>query len=282
MTTKLRLWAAGIGAVVLLAVAVVGQLAEVQLLEERPAWGSFYSLQKTNEPPLPFNPFPELPLYGFGLDCFAYDDRLVDYVALQQERLAWQLLSQATTESLLAEGYEMESMDSGPPSPGPGEPGGTNDPPSCDPPLFLTSTGLCLLPPVFLSSNSITLTLTNGEANAQYDLFGTTNLMELALPALSLTNWLWLVRGEPGQTAFTLTNVPLPESYYALGTMLDSDADGLTDAYEMWVSHTDPFNPDTDGDGWSDYYEVFYGLPPGEQAVVPTLSGVTLCVCPLP
>lgn len=128
----------------------------------RPAVGSFYSLQKTNEPPLPFNPFPELQLYGFGPDRYAYDDRAVDYVALQQERLAWQLLSQATTESLLAEGYQMETMDSGPPSPGPGEPGGTNNPPTCDPPLFLTSTGLCLLPPFFLTSNSITLTLTKG------------------------------------------------------------------------------------------------------------------------
>ena len=29
----------------------------------------------------------------------------------------------------------------------------------------------------------------------------------------------------------------------------DSDGDGLTDFYEINVSHTDPNNPDTDGDG---------------------------------
>ncbi|MDP4198108.1 MAG: OmpA family protein [Bacteroidota bacterium] len=44
-------------------------------------------------------------------------------------------------------------------------------------------------------------------------------------------------------------------SYYIFGN-LDSDHDGLTDAEERNIYHTDPFNPDTDGDGLSDYDEV--------------------------
>ena len=44
-------------------------------------------------------------------------------------------------------------------------------------------------------------------------------------------------------------------SYYIYGN-LDSDHDGLTDAEERDIYHTDPFNPDTDGDGISDYDEV--------------------------
>ena len=44
-------------------------------------------------------------------------------------------------------------------------------------------------------------------------------------------------------------------SYYIFGN-LDSDHDGLTDAEERDIYHTDPYNPDTDGDGISDYDEV--------------------------
>ncbi len=44
-------------------------------------------------------------------------------------------------------------------------------------------------------------------------------------------------------------------SYYIFGD-LDSDGDGLTDADERNIYHTDPHNPDTDGDGLSDGEEV--------------------------
>lgn len=43
----------------------------------------------------------------------------------------------------------------------------------------------------------------------------------------------------------------------------DADGDGLTDAYEWRISHTDPYNQDTDGDDVSDYAEIFiYGTNP--------------------
>lgn len=43
----------------------------------------------------------------------------------------------------------------------------------------------------------------------------------------------------------------------------DADGDGLLDADESSVFHTDPTNPDTDGDGLSDGEEVFaYGTDP--------------------
>ncbi len=44
-------------------------------------------------------------------------------------------------------------------------------------------------------------------------------------------------------------------SYYIFGN-LDSDGDGLTDADERNIYHTDPHNPDTDGDGLTDGEEV--------------------------
>jgi hypothetical protein len=43
---------------------------------------------------------------------------------------------------------------------------------------------------------------------------------------------------------------------------IDSDVDGLLDAEEVTVYHTDPLNPDTDSDGKRDGYEVDMGANP--------------------
>ena len=47
-----------------------------------------------------------------------------------------------------------------------------------------------------------------------------------------------------------------------LGTPQDSDQDGLTDAYELLVSHTNPYNSDTSADGMLDGWKVLWGLNP--------------------
>src|SRR3989339_1070529 len=49
-------------------------------------------------------------------------------------------------------------------------------------------------------------------------------------------------------------------------TQLDSDNDGLTNAYETNTSKTDPYNSDTDGDGYSDGQEVEAGYDPTVSA----------------
>ncbi|MCX8107363.1 MAG: thrombospondin type 3 repeat-containing protein, partial [Verrucomicrobiae bacterium] len=72
----------------------------------------------------------------------------------------------------------------------------------------------------------------------------------------------WLGRGQPGQTNFVVAGLVATESYFRLGTLLDSDADGLTDAFENLVSHTARLNPDTDGDGLSDGLELQLGFNP--------------------
>jgi hypothetical protein len=88
--------------------------------------------------------------------------------------------------------------------------------------------------------------------------------------------------------------MPGSEAYIILGTPKDSDKDGLTDAYELLVSHTDPNNADTDGDGipdwfgpayfgtsgvdpwaspagdgWNNYEKYLYGLNPGSFCTPP-------------
>ena len=70
------------------------------------------------------------------------------------------------------------------------------------------------------------------------DVFGATNLLELALPSLSRTNWAWLTRANGRATNFSWGQTNWCERYFQLSIMQDSDNDGLTDAYERLVSHT--------------------------------------------
>jgi len=61
---------------------------------------------------------------------------------------------------------------------------------------------------------------------------------------------------------YALTNQPAFQAYYLLGTPNDADNDGLTDSYELFVSHTDPNKADTSGDGMLDGWKVLWGLNP--------------------
>ncbi len=104
---------------------------------------------------------------------------------------------------------------------------------------------------------NLTFTVAGGSSAVVYDVFASSILA----PAASTTKWAWM-----GQayhcTTYLLTNLPNTQAFLILGTPLDSDFDGLTDAYELLVSKTDPFNPDTDGDGIGDGWEVVWGLNP--------------------
>jgi hypothetical protein len=47
-----------------------------------------------------------------------------------------------------------------------------------------------------------------------------------------------------------------------LGTPQDSDLDGLTDAYELLITHTSPTNAYSSGSGMLDGWSVVFGLNP--------------------
>jgi hypothetical protein len=69
---------------------------------------------------------------------------------------------------------------------------------------------------------------------------------------------LWAWEGQGFRcTRYTLT-VPSATCFLILGTPQDSDHDGLTDAYEMLVSKSNPTNYSTDGTGMADGWEVLY------------------------
>lgn len=102
----------------------------------------------------------------------------------------------------------------------------------------------------------VIFTITGGTAGGRYDAFATA---ALASPVTN-ADWAWLGQGvNCGSYGLNLAN---SEAFLILGTALDSDEDGLTDAYERLVSHTDPYNPDSDGDGWTDGEEILNGTDP--------------------
>lgn len=145
--------------------------------------GTFWLAQKA-EPPWPFLP-PKarelgLPVYWVeGSGMFPVDDRSVDYAAVAA-------LEAALRAAELELGLTGQT-DEGPPVPGEGEIGEDGGSGFGGTPTWQYG-GLCLLPPVFGSSNSISLTITNAEPGAAYDLSVTTNLSPDA-PGLNLTNW---------------------------------------------------------------------------------------------
>lgn len=126
--------------------------------------------------------------------------------------------------------------------------------------------GLRLLPPV-VQGTDLWLGIEGAEPAGWYDLFSVTNL-DAGSP------WRWEMRSAaPGQTGFLVPHVFLPSCFFQLATLLDSDADLLTDAYELLVLKTDPQLSDTDGDGVGDYAEFLQGRNPRAGAV-PDSQGV--------
>src|SRR3990172_4306019 len=75
--------------------AVVTMPVEVSPPAPETLSGTYWSAQLTNWPPWPYLPFPELPVYVVGDGSFVFDDREVDYVALEQEAIACRLLTEA-------------------------------------------------------------------------------------------------------------------------------------------------------------------------------------------
>jgi len=227
----------------------------VKLLDETPTIpaesvpryaAGFFSLQRPEFPPFPANIY-NVPCWNIGNGKYLLSDLDVSYDTPTQNR--------------------MQMLGLGPPGPGDdwtngvGDGGGaitsgivswgTND-------LYLEIKGLS---PNQTNSYLVIHPPWN-ETNGVWDVFGTTNLA-FAVGGLNLTNWAWVLRSGLWQTNVSVINFSISgQSYFRLGTMLDSDGDGLTDAYERLVSHTSPTNTDTDGDGISDYLEVLLGLNP--------------------
>jgi hypothetical protein len=99
---------------------------------------------------------------------------------------------------------------------------------------------------------NVTMSIQGGSDGFVYDVFANA---VLGSENNTNYNWAWMGQGEHCNS-YMITNLPMASAFVILGTPLDSDFDGLTDAFEKLISKTDPYNPDTDGDGISDGEEV--------------------------
>jgi hypothetical protein len=144
--------------------------------------------------------------------------------------------------------YLLDDVDY-PPSPGDG---GTNVYIPSFQPLVLTSNDLYLVITGTTNTGTgitayITIHPPSGTTDGVWDIFATTNLAPTA--------WQWVFRSAPGQTNVTITGLAYPNEFFNAASTNDSDGDSLSDAFEKWVSHTDPNSYSTDGSGMSDGWE---------------------------
>jgi len=182
---------------------------ELVSADKLPRYGTFWSLQRTNCPPLPFYaPFlREANASVYVLDVrqniFLVDDSEVDYVALYQQREAERVLRQVEWENGLltdAEYWELE--------------GGS--------PAALTMSSLASSyaygNAVYLvnmaatnagASVTASFSIAGGTNNVPYDILTATNA------ALPVTDWNWLGIGYTSNR-YTFANQPRDQGFYVL------------------------------------------------------------------
>jgi hypothetical protein len=103
-------------------------------------------------------------------------------------------------------------------------------------------------------SISLTFSVAGGSNGVPYDVFATGVLTS----PITNADWAWI--GQAYQCVTNqITGITNPTCFLILGTPQDTDNDGLTDAYELLVSHTNPSQSDTFG-GLPDAWLVMNGL----------------------
>jgi hypothetical protein len=118
-----------------------------------------------------------------------------------------------------------------------------------------------------LTSIEIAVNIPDGFTN-RVEIFTCTNLLDswwtlaatnISTEGTNVVYWTYDLSGDASPVFFAAGNADI-----------DSDGDGLTDAREKFLYHTDPNEWDTDGDGFSDGDEVnVYGTDPLDKYSVP-------------
>jgi len=157
-----------------------------------------------------------------------------------------------------------------PPFPGGGD-GGTNgyEPPVFQPRALPTTNDLWLQ---VVSTANI-----GGNIRADITIHPPWNLPAgvwdvFAATDLASNTWQWVFRSAPGQTNVTLTGLAYPNEFFRAASTNDTDGDLLSDAFEKWVSHSDPQVSDpapADDQGVPYAWYVQNGLSPGSALLDP-------------
>jgi hypothetical protein len=118
---------------------------------------------------------------------------------------------------------------------------------------LLASAGSCASELAIVRSadgKSVTVTIQNGVEGTTYDIFRT---LELKGTPASDSDWRWMAKGLNGQS-FTFRNPGACQGFFIAACDQDTDADGLTDAFEQLISKTDPNDAETFGQPDVDWY----------------------------
>ncbi len=103
----------------------------------------------------------------------------------------------------------------------------------------------------------VTFTIAGGSNGLPYDVFST---LALTSP-LTNSTWTWMGQGYANVT-YVLPLFAFANNFLLLGTPVDSDHDGLTDAYELLVSHSNPYVSNSINPGLLDGWAVVTALNP--------------------
>jgi hypothetical protein len=103
----------------------------------------------------------------------------------------------------------------------------------------------------------IIFTIEGGLPNVPYDVFANSVLSF----GTNGVPWAWMGQGYQCNT-YMLTNLPSTDCFLILGTPQDSSGSGLTDAYQLLVSKTNPYVTNSDLDGVPTGWEILLGLNP--------------------
>lgn len=171
--------------------------------EQVPYFGTFWSLQRTNLPPLPFNPFLQLTVYylGYG-NSYLLDDSSVDYAAIYQKReeeralrqLEWEFGLLSTEEYLALEGGFDPVMQSSLAS------------------SYAYGNDVYLVDMAVAVTNSLTtatFSIAGGTNNVPYDILSSTNV------AAAIVDWNWIGIGYTSNR-YTFSNQPSEQAFYIL------------------------------------------------------------------
>jgi hypothetical protein len=103
----------------------------------------------------------------------------------------------------------------------------------------------------------VTFSIEGGVDGAFYDVFAN-SLLSFGTNGVP---WAWMGQGQHCNM-YSLTNLPNTTCFLILGTPQDSSDSGLTDAYQLLVSKTNPYVTNSDLDGIPTGWEILLGLNP--------------------
>lgn len=168
-----------------------------------PSSGTFWSLQRPYHAPLPFNAFPDLPVFclGYG-NAFLLDDTSVDYEAIYKQREEERALRKLEWEAGLVSDEEYFALE------------GTSAAMMMSSMLtsYAYGNGVYLVDMVASATNGLTTTsfsIAGGTNNVPYDILTSTNV------AAVIADWNWIGISYTSNR-YTFSNQPPEQAFYIL------------------------------------------------------------------